>query len=91
MSKTILFVDDEATLRTYLSKTLRRHGYEVLEADCLAAARGELATHWIDIVILDRMLPDGEGIALLKELQRNDIALPGGGPPVIMLDGARGD
>ena len=80
MSKTILFVDDETNLRTFMSKTLRRDGYEVLEADSLAAAREQLATHWIDIIILDRKLPDGEGLALLKELRHSDVA-----PPVIML------
>jgi len=80
VTKTILFVDDETALRTFLSKTLRRNGYEVLEADSLAAARQRLATHWIDMIILDRMLPDGEGLALLKELQQSDLKLP-----VIML------
>lgn len=80
MSKTILFVDDETNLRTFMSKTLRRDGYEVLEADTLAAAREQLGTNWIDIIILDRMLPDGEGLALLKELQHSDHK-----PPVIML------
>lgn len=80
MSKTILFVDDETNLRTFLSKTLRRDGYEVLEADSLAAARQHLAVSWIDIIILDRMLPDGEGLALLRELRQNESWLP-----VVML------
>ena len=80
MSKTILFVDDETTLRTFLSKTLRRDGYEVLEADSLAMARQQLADHWVDIILLDRMLPDGEGLNLLKELQKSEFKLP-----VIML------
>jgi DNA-binding NtrC family response regulator len=80
MSKTILFVDDETTLRTFLSKTLRRDGYEVLEAESLAVARQQLADHWVDILLLDRMLPDGEGLTLLKELQKSDLKMP-----VIML------
>ena len=80
MSKTILFVDDEINLRTFLSKTLRRDGYEVLEADSLAAARQHLAVSWIDMIILDRVLPDGEGLALLRELRQNESWLP-----VVML------
>jgi two-component system response regulator AtoC len=80
MSKTILFVDDEDTVRTFVSKTLRRDGYEVLEADTLAAARRQLSDHWIDMILLDRMLPDGEGLTLLKELQKGDLKIP-----VIML------
>jgi DNA-binding NtrC family response regulator len=80
MSKTILFVDDEDTVRTFVSRTLRRDGYEVLEADTLAAARQQLSDHWIDMILLDRMLPDGEGLTLLRELQKGEVKIP-----VIML------
>ncbi len=80
MSDTILFVDDETTMRTFLSRTLRRDGYEVLEAGSLAAARRQLADHWVDIILLDRMLPDGEGSTLLKELQKGELNIP-----VVML------
>ena len=80
MTNTILFVDDETTLRTFLAKTLRRDGYEVLEAESLASAWDILNTQWVDIVILDRLLPDGEGLALLKELHKSDSQVP-----VIML------
>jgi len=80
LTNTILFVDDETTLRTFLAKTLRRDGYEVLEAESLASAWDILNTQWVDIVILDRLLPDGEGLALLKELHKSDAQVP-----VIML------
>jgi DNA-binding NtrC family response regulator len=80
LTNTILFVDDETTLRTFLAKTLRRDGYEVLEAESLASAWDVLNTQWVDIVILDRMLPDGEGLALLKDLYKTDSKIP-----VIML------
>lgn len=80
MTKTILFVDDENTLRTFLSKTLRRNGYDVVEADSLANGREQMASQWIDIVILDRMLPDGDGVSFLKELQQADHR-----PPIVML------
>jgi DNA-binding NtrC family response regulator len=80
LTNTILFVDDETTLRTFLAKTLRRDGYEVLEAESLASAWDVLNTQWVDIVILDRLLPDGEGLALLKELHKSDSQVP-----VIML------
>ena len=80
MSKTILFVDDEHTLRMFIAKSLRRDGYEVVEAESLAAARERLAESWIDMVILDRMLPDGEGLALLREINRDNPRIP-----VVML------
>lgn len=80
MSKTILFVDDEDTVRTFVARTLRRDGYEVIEADSLTAARQQLSEHWIDMILLDRMLPDGEGLTLLRELQKGEAKIP-----VIML------
>jgi DNA-binding NtrC family response regulator len=80
VTNTILFVDDETTLRTFLAKTLRREGYDVLEAESLASAWDVLNTQWVDIVILDRLLPDGEGLVLLKELHKSDSKIP-----VIML------
>ncbi len=61
MSKTILFVDDEDTVRTFVSKTLRRDGYEVLEAETLAAARRQLSDHWIDMILLDQCCPTERG------------------------------
>ncbi|MBN1314066.1 MAG: sigma-54-dependent Fis family transcriptional regulator [Anaerolineales bacterium] len=76
MGKTILFVDDENTIRVFMSKNLRRDGYDVLEADTLAAAREQLAKNWVDIVILDRRLPDGEGLSLLKDINKSDPYLP---------------
>ncbi|MEN8098300.1 MAG: sigma-54 dependent transcriptional regulator [Chloroflexota bacterium] len=80
MSDTILFVDDEENLRRFLAKTLRREGYEVLEADSIASGWETLQTHWVDIILLDRMLPDGEGLSLLKRVREND-----DDTPVIML------
>lgn len=76
MGKTILFVDDENTVRTFQSKNLRREGYEVLEAETLAAAREQLNKNWVDMVILDRRLPDGEGLSLLKEINKSDPHMP---------------
>jgi DNA-binding response OmpR family regulator len=49
---------------------MRRHGWEVMAASCLSEARPLLQTQ-PDVLILDLMLPDGEGTTLLKEVRDN--------------------
>jgi len=69
----ILLVDDEVDFLVTTAKRLQRRGYEVKTADCCAAAETELKTGWPQVVILDVMLPDKDGIAFLKEIKQ---ALP---------------
>lgn len=42
---------------------------DVVEAGCLTAARGELSRGEFDVVVLDKHLPDGDGIELLREIK----------------------
>ena len=72
----ILLVDDEATLRQMVSDHLTRQGFAVTCAASCAAARQQLATTGPDAAILDIMLPDGDGFALLGELRRVRPELP---------------
>ena len=79
----ILIVDDDAQLRQLTGKFLREHGYRVTAARDGREMRQALATASIDLVILDVMLPGGNGLDLCREI-RSRSALP-----VIMLT-ARG-
>jgi len=73
---TILVVDDEEIMREILDALLTREGYTVKLAE--TAAEGlELARRGpFDAAVLDVMLPDMDGIALLDELKRVDEDLP---------------
>jgi CheY-like chemotaxis protein len=55
-------------IRWSLSERLTQEGYDVVEADTMAAA---LARHaeGVDLVLLDYKLPDGDGLAVLKEMR----------------------
>ncbi|MBC7501301.1 MAG: response regulator, partial [Herminiimonas sp.] len=67
-SPRILVVDDEPDLRELLEITLVRMGLDVDSADCLATARGYLASTDYALVLTDMRLPDGLGIELVREI-----------------------
>lgn len=80
----ILVVDDEPQIRRALDIALRGHDYDVQLADGSEAALVQLGAHPPDLLILDLMLPDLDGLSLLRELRSwSDI-------PVIVLS-ARGE
>jgi len=65
--KPLLLVEDTASLRKLYSSVLERSGYEVLAVATLADARTAMAEAEPDVVLLDLMLPDGDGMALVSE------------------------
>jgi len=69
MRKTILTVDDAATMRRMVSFTLRGAGHEVLEAQDGAAALNVLQSHPVDLVITDVHMPLMDGIELTRHLR----------------------
>lgn len=70
MSKTILVVDDSASLRQVVNIALSGAGYKVIEAcdgkDALAKLNGEK----INLVISDVNMPNMDGITFVKELKK---------------------
>jgi two-component system, cell cycle sensor histidine kinase and response regulator CckA len=62
-SPVVLFVDDEAGLRTVYSTVLRYEGYTVLEAGSVEEAQQivEIRDAPLDILLIDVNLPDGWG------------------------------
>jgi two-component system OmpR family response regulator len=81
---TCLIVDDDPALRELVGDHLTRYGLTARLADSAAAMRRELQRGGIDIVLLDLMLPDGDGIELCRDLRMHSKM------PVIMLT-AQGD
>jgi DNA-binding response OmpR family regulator len=75
VKKRLLLVEDEENIRTSLHQYLEKEGYEVILSETLKQARLGLEND-PDLVILDWMLPDGDGIELLKEWRKLDIAVP---------------
>jgi two-component system response regulator HydG len=65
----ILLVDDDADTLEAAKDILESAGHEVVTADSLAGARLHLRERLPDALLLDLMLPDGNGLELLDELQ----------------------
>jgi two-component system phosphate regulon response regulator OmpR len=69
MTPRLLLIDDDARLTTMLVDYLQANGYEVTSAGTLAAGRERLKQHSYDALLLDLMLPDGDGLDLTRELR----------------------
>ncbi|BAN69959.1 response regulator [endosymbiont of unidentified scaly snail isolate Monju] len=69
---TILFVEDEAPIRDMVRFALSRAGMEMLEAGSVAEAEHLLAVRRPDLVLLDWMLPERSGIALLRHIRQHE-------------------
>lgn len=65
----LLLIDDDARLTAMVADYLRGHGFEVQVAGSLGAGRQALARDLFDGLVLDLMLPDGDGLDLTRELR----------------------
>ncbi len=71
----LLVVDDESSLRDFLSIVFEEEGWHVEAAASLAEARTAVQKHEPDVVLCDLMLPDGSGIDLLKEIKAQNASM----------------
>jgi two-component system cell cycle response regulator len=68
----VVIVEDDANVCALLRTRLERVGYHVATAESLTGAREILRTQPCDVLILDRGLPDGDGLELCRELRNGD-------------------
>lgn len=71
MAKTVLIVDDSASLRQVVAISLRNAGYDVLEGGDGKEALAQLDGKKIHLIISDLNMPNMDGIALIKEVKAN--------------------
>jgi two-component system chemotaxis response regulator CheY len=71
MTKTIMTVDDSASVRQMVSFTLKEAGYDVIEAidgiDALVKANGRA----LNLIVTDMNMPNMDGIELIKNIRAN--------------------
>jgi DNA-binding response OmpR family regulator len=81
----VLLVEDNARLAALLAEGLRRAGWQTDIGGSLEEAEAALTIGEYDAVVLDRGLPDGDGIELVRSLRHRP-----GAPPVLIMT-ARGE
>jgi two-component system OmpR family response regulator len=69
----ILIVDDDADIRHLLVDYLAKHGMDALPARDGREMWQQLERHAIDLVVLDLMLPDADGLTLCRHLRARAI------------------
>ena len=75
----VLVVDDEAHIRDFVCFALRRAGFEPLEASTGRAAVERFEAELPDLILLDVLMPDGDGIAVCEQIRRSSTV------PIIFL------
>jgi twitching motility two-component system response regulator PilG len=85
---TILVVDDTALAREAVAKLLEYEGFKVLRAEHGRDAWAMMYDHTPDLVLLDLMMPEMDGVTLLRMIRRSDRWEH---LPVVVLTGASDD
>jgi DNA-binding response OmpR family regulator len=76
---TILVVEDETSIASFVSAYLRNAGYAVKTSSTAQAALVELASEVPALIVLDLNLPDGDGVELCRRIRKaSDV-------PILML------
>ncbi|ATL92548.1 response regulator [Aeromonas sobria] len=70
MTKTILVVDDSASIRATITMTLQSAGFAVIEADDGNAALGQLERQRVHLIISDLNMPGMDGMTLLRQVKK---------------------
>ncbi len=72
----LLLIEDAPGIRSFLVTGLTEEGFQVSTASDLEQARQHLRADSFDLLIIDRMLPDGDGLDLIRELRRRNNPTP---------------
>ena len=69
MTQRLLLIDDDTRLTDMVSGYLRQNGFDVETAAALSSGRQQLRQGDFDVLVLDLMLPDGDGLDFTRELR----------------------
>ncbi|SEQ58346.1 response regulator [Thalassovita taeanensis] len=79
MTQTILIVDDDMQLTSFLSRFLIKHGFAAKTASSGAQTHASLARTDFDLIVLDLNLPDEDGLEIARKIRQVSQT------PIIML------
>jgi CheY-like chemotaxis protein len=65
----VLVVDDDGDFRALARRLLEPAGFEVREASSIAECLARMGSRSADVIVLDILMPDGDGITALREIR----------------------
>ncbi len=81
----VLIVEDDQTLQETLAYNLKREGYEVIRASDGISALNQARDHEPDLILLDLMLPELDGLTVCRTLRRESNV------PIVLLTARGGE
>lgn len=72
----VLVVEDQRKLLTFIKKGLQQSGYSVDAAESVEATEALAFEFEYDLIILDVMLPDGNGFDITRRLRQHGLSMP---------------
>jgi DNA-binding response OmpR family regulator len=84
MSNTVVIVDDSLTVRMDLAEAFTDAGFDTLLCSTVADAHTTISAANPELIVLDNLLPDGDGMTLLEQIRASESLA---GTVVIMLSG----
>ena len=82
MPKVVCVVDDQPSLRQMLRFALNIHGLQVIEAENGVDALDKLASHDIDMMLIDWQMPEMDGLELVRRVRKTEAYA---GLPVVII------
>ena len=83
--RTVLVADDDSHIRDVICFALRRSGFEVVEAEDGRATLDQFMRHRPDLVILDILMPEMDGLDVCRAIRGQAVAVAGGNVPILFL------
>lgn len=72
----ILLVEDDDVVAEHIQHMVKQQGWLVTHASTVAVAEEAFAGETFDLAVIDWMLPDGDGVTLVRKLRERAIAVP---------------
>ena len=87
-NKTILVVDDEPDVRTYISTLLEDNGFSVVTANDGGEAVEQVEKHHPDLITLDITMPEKSGVRFYRDMKENQATKD---LPIVIVSGISED
>ncbi|MDR2778259.1 MAG: response regulator [Rickettsiales bacterium] len=72
----LLLVDDDDRIRVLLSKYLGKNGFFVSSASCVTEARILMEKYIFDLIVVDYMMPEEDGLAFISKITKSKNKIP---------------